>query len=83
MNLKKVIPYVIFLGIGVFILYQLMATEDIDDVLASMKSASPLAVTITFLMGLFAVISRGIRWNYLIKPLGYDASIKNAVGSVA
>ena len=83
MNLKKVIPYVVFLGIGVFIFYKLMTTEDIDDVLTSMKSASPIAVFSTFLMGLFAVVSRGIRWKYLIKPLGYNSSTIHAIAAVA
>ena len=83
MNLKKVIPYVVFLGIGVLIFYKLMTTEDIDDVLTSMKSASPIAVFSTFLMGLFALVSRGIRWKYLIKPLGYGSSTKNAIAAVA
>ena len=33
--------------------------------------------------GAIAIISRGVRWIYLIKALGYNSSIKNSVNSVA
>ena len=83
MNLKKVIPYVAFLGIGVFVFYQLIEAADYNEVVADMKSTSLLAIAITFTMGLLAVISRGLRWKYLLQPLGYKASNKNAVSAVA
>tara|TARA_B100000427_G_scaffold329103_1_gene344090 strand:- start:145 stop:1131 length:987 start_codon:yes stop_codon:yes gene_type:complete len=86
MNIKKVIAYITFLGIGLFLLYRrftLIPDEDKTKLFENIINAPLLAVGITFIMGLFAVISRGIRWNLLLEPLGYKASIKNSIASVA
>ena len=84
MNLKKLITYAAFLGIGVFLTFKLFAlVEDKGELLENMSSAPWWAISITFTMGLFAVISRGLRWNLLLDPMGYKASKLNAVSAVA
>lgn len=84
MNFKQLITYAAFLAIGVFLLTKL--TEFVDDkeaLIEKMSSAPFWAVSVTLTMGLLAVISRGIRWNLLLNPMGYKASTTNAVAAVA
>ena len=78
------ITYVVFLAIGVFLLIKLTdLVGDKDALIEKMSSAPVWAVSLTFTMGLLAVISRGLRWNLLLSPMGYKASPTNAVASVA
>lgn len=84
MNFKQLITYAAFLVIGVFLLTKL--TEFVDDkeaLIEKISSAPFWAVSVTLTMGLLAVISRGIRWNLLLNPMGYKASTTNAVAAVA
>ena len=84
MNTKKVITYVAFLAIGIFLL--VMLTDLVDDkegLIEKMSSAPVWAVSVTFIMGLLAVVIRGIRWNLLLNPMGFKASITNAVAAVS
>ena len=78
------ITYSVFLAIGVFLLIKLTdLVGDKNTLIEKMSSAPAWAVSLTFTMGLFAVISRGLRWNLLLSPMGYKASPTNAVASVA
>ena len=84
MSIKKMITYAGFLAIGVFLLFKLTdLVGDKDALIEKMSSAPAWAISLTFLMGLLAVISRGLRWNLLLSPMGYKASPTNAVASVA
>jgi len=84
MSIKKMITYAGFLAIGVFLLFKLTdLVGDKDALIEKMSSAPAWAISLTFLMGLLAVISRGLRWNLLLSPMGYKASHTNAVASVA
>ncbi len=78
------ITYAVFLAIGVFLLIKLTdLVGDKDALIEKMSSAPAWAVSLTFTMGLLAVISRGLRWNLLLSPMVYKASPTNAVASVA
>lgn len=84
MNFQKIITYALFLAIGVFLLVKLTdLVGDKEALVEKMASAPVWAVSVTFTMGLFAVISRGLRWNLLLRPMGYKASSTNAVAAVA
>lgn len=84
MNLRKAATYIVFLGVGVFLFYSLMGmVEDKGEILENMASAPSGAIVATFIMGLLAVVSRGLRWNLLLDPMGYKAKPANAVASVA
>jgi len=84
MNFKKVITYAAFLAIGVFLLIKLTELVDDKEVLIEKMASAPFwAVSVTFTMGLLAVVIRGIRWNLLLIPMGHKASTINAVAAVA
>lgn len=86
MNLRKVITYIIFLGIGVFLLYwrySVIPADKKETLIENIINAPMYAIVITCLMGLLAVVARGLRWGLLLKPLGYTVSNVNAICSVA
>ena len=41
------------------------------------KNADPFWVSISILIGVLSHVSRAIRWNYLLEPLGHKASVFN------
>ena len=57
--------------------------EDKAELLDYMKSAPVWAISVTFTMGLLAIVSRGLRWLILLEPMGYTASGFRSVCSVA
>ena len=86
MSLKKIITYLLFLGIGVYLLYRrfnLIPEDKKTALFENMANAPMFAVAITFIMGFLAVVSRGIRWNLLLEPMGYNVKVKNSIASVA
>jgi uncharacterized protein (TIRG00374 family) len=74
---------VIFLGIGLLLLYKVYAGVDGKKMMDDLKDANLFIVALTFVMGMLAIISRGLRWLIVIKPLGYEAKALNSVNSVA
>ena len=86
MSLKKIITYLLFLGIGVYLIYRrfnLIPENKKPELFENMVNAPKFAIGITFIMGLLAVVSRGIRWNLLLEPMGYNVKVKNSIASVA
>jgi|TARA_B110000444_G_scaffold230515_1_gene237800 uncharacterized protein (TIRG00374 family) len=84
MNWKKALFYIVFLGIGIVLIYKLIDNvEDKAKLVDDMKSAPWWAIAITFSMGLLAVVSRGLRWLLLLFPIGYKPSKINSIAAVS
>jgi uncharacterized protein (TIRG00374 family) len=84
MNWKKALTLSVFFAIGVFLFVKLMdMVEDKAELFVYMSSAPLWAISVTFIMGFLAIVSRGYRWLLLIEPMGYTASGFRAVCAVA
>jgi len=84
MNWKKALSLSVFFAIGVFLFVKLMdMVEDKAELFEYMSSAPIWAISVTFIMGFLAIVSRGYRWLLLIEPMGYKASGFRAVCAVA
>ena len=84
MNWKKALSLSVFFAIGVFLFVKLMnMVEDKSELFEYMSSAPIWAISVTFIMGFLAIVSRGYRWLLLIEPMGYTASGFRAVCAVA
>lgn len=84
MNWKKALSLSVFFAIGVFLFVKLMdMVEDKAELFEYMSSAPIWAISVTFMMGFLAIVSRGYRWLLLIEPMGYTASGFRAVCAVA
>ena len=84
MNIKKALTLFAFFAIGIFLFVKLMEMiKDKIELFEYMSSAPWWAIILTFAMGLFAIVSRGLRWIIMLEPMGYTASKFRAVCAVA
>lgn len=67
---------------GVFLVwysYHITTPEDREIILNYIREADLFWVGLSVLIGIAAHVSRAIRWNYLLEPLGYKPAIANNV----
>lgn len=79
-SLKKILKIVIPIAIGVaLVLYSYLSTtpEEREQVVNHITNANPFWVTISVIIGILSHVSRAVRWNYLLEPLGYRPKISN------
>ncbi len=79
-TVKKTLKLVIPIAIGVaLVLYSYHSTtpEDRDKIFEAIKNADLFWVAMSVLIGILSHISRAIRWNYLLEPLGYKPKLRN------
>ena len=84
MTLKKGLTTLVFFGIGVGLFWLAMqGVEDPEALKRDMRSAQWWGITSSFVMGYLAIVSRGIRWNLLLTPMGHRPSPVRSVHAVA
>ncbi|KQC30868.1 lysylphosphatidylglycerol synthase transmembrane domain-containing protein [Flagellimonas eckloniae] len=76
--LKIAIPILIGVGL-VFYSFSTTSPEDRKKILESIQNANLLWVFLSIFIGILSHISRAIRWNYLLAPLGYKPRLINNV----
>lgn len=79
-NLKKILKTLLPIALGVFLVwywYTSTSKEEIDQIIYYVKEADLYWVSASMLLGVFSHISRAIRWNCLLEPLGYKPKINN------
>ncbi len=70
------------IAFGLFLVwysYNSTTPEERKQIIHYISNASPFWVTISVIIGILSHISRAIRWNYLLEPLGYRPKITNNV----
>ena len=84
MTLKKSLTTLVFFGIGVGLFWLAMqGVEDPEALKRDMRSAQWWGIASSFVMGYLAIVSRGIRWNLLLAPMGHRPSPARSVHAVA
>lgn len=76
--LKIAIPILIGLGL-VYYSYTSTTPEDRARIFEAIKSANPIWVFLSVFIGILSHVSRAVRWNYLLKPMGYHPKLINNV----
>jgi uncharacterized protein (TIRG00374 family) len=82
LNLKNTIKFVLFLGLGLLLLAWAFKNMDLRKMFEEIKHANFLWILIGMFCGVLAHASRALRWNLLLKPMGYKASNWNAFYAV-
>jgi glycosyltransferase 2 family protein len=82
-RLKDIIKYLLFSSIGALFLYLAFRQTEWSQLIDDLKQADYKYVLISMLMGYAAFISRGMRWNLLLEPLGKRANTWNAINAVS
>ncbi len=79
---KKTLKLVLPIVLGVFFVwywFNSTSPENRKEILFYIKEADPIWVTLSVLLGILGHVSRAIRWNYLLQPLGYRPKLSNNI----
>lgn len=79
---KKILKIILFLGIGIALIVILFKDFDLKKMLEDLRNVNYFWVGVSMLCGLFAMISRGLRWNILIESMDHKASNANTIHTV-
>jgi len=79
----KSLKYILFLLISMLLMYFAFKDQNLPDIISKLSSIEYKWLIISILFGALAFVSRGLRWICLINALGYQASRKNSINSVA
>ncbi|MGZ3883406.1 MAG: lysylphosphatidylglycerol synthase transmembrane domain-containing protein [Bacteroidia bacterium] len=81
---KSILQFVILLGLGILLVWLSLrqVADKKDEIFSAFRNADYFWVGISTLIGFFSHFLRAYRWNYLLKPLGYKASLFNATSAV-
>ncbi len=81
-SLKKALKTIIPIALGVFLvwyLYHSTTAAQRQQILSYIKKADPIWIMVSVFIGMLSHISRAIRWNYLLEPMGYRPKVTNNV----
>lgn len=81
-TLKKNLKIILPIALGVFLVwysYNSTTPENRKEIIFYIKEADPLYVFLSVLLGILGHVSRAIRWNYLLEPLGYSPRLSNNI----
>ncbi|UJH66102.1 lysylphosphatidylglycerol synthase transmembrane domain-containing protein [Allomuricauda sp. SCSIO 65647] len=81
-SLKKTLKIVLPIAFGVFLVwysYNETTAEDRAQIIHYIKNADLFWVSISIIIGILSHISRAVRWNYMLKPLGHSPQVTNNV----
>lgn len=81
-KLLKALKIFVPIAFGLFLIqytYSNTTPEDRHLIYTYILQANPFWVSLSLLLGLLSHISRAIRWNYLLKPLGYTPALTSNV----
>ncbi|MEL6917866.1 MAG: lysylphosphatidylglycerol synthase transmembrane domain-containing protein [Bacteroidota bacterium] len=79
-TLKKTLKIVVPIAIGAsLVVYSYYSTSAADrqKIFDSIKNVDLIWVLLSILIGILSHVSRAVRWNYLLEPLGYKPKLRN------
>ncbi|NAY91939.1 flippase-like domain-containing protein [Muricauda sp. JGD-17] len=81
-SLKKFLKIFVPIAFGLFLVwysYNSTTPEERKQIIHYISNASPFWVSVSVVIGILSHISRAIRWNYLLEPMGYRPRIINNI----
>ena len=79
----KIFHYLVFLALGILLLYFAFRGINLNELLIGLKSANYSWVFLSLIFAFLGFLIRAYRWNLLIEPLGYNPSLRNTFYAVA
>ncbi|NVO01151.1 MAG: flippase-like domain-containing protein [Bacteroidetes bacterium] len=70
-KLISVFQYLIFLIIGIGLLWLVFQKQDLNKIIIEFQNANYFWIFLSILVGILSHVSRAIRWNLLISSIGY------------
>lgn len=80
-RISVIIQYIVFLGIGVFLIwwqFNKMTAAEFEEFKLALSNANYIVIIPIVFIALASHLSRAIRWRIMIEPMGYRPSIFNA-----
>lgn len=81
-KLTQVLQFIVFLGVGIALLYLAFKDMDFQMLWQDLKSANYFWVSLSLLAGVVAYWSRAVRWRLLIEPLGHKPPLSSVFFAV-
>jgi uncharacterized protein (TIRG00374 family) len=84
-TLITALQYVIFLGLGIFIIYRMfdqMSAQDKADMMISIRQTRLWVLAPVLVLGFFSHFFRALRWKLLLKPLHIEPRTTNVTLAV-
>jgi len=78
----SVIQYLFFLLIGIVLLWLVFRKIEINEVFHEIREAQYIWLLISIILGILSHIARAIRWNILIRSMGYQVETSTTFFSV-
>jgi uncharacterized membrane protein YbhN (UPF0104 family) len=82
-TLKDILKYLFFVAIAAFFVYLAFHKADWSKMMDDFRQADYRYVILSMFMGYAAFISRGLRWNLLLEPLGKKAKPWNSIHAIS
>lgn len=82
-GIKNILKYFFFLALGAFFLYLAFRKTELSKLMDDFARADYGYVLASMVMGYLAFVSRGIRWNLLLAPLGKKANTWNSIHAIS
>ena len=81
-KIKDILKFLLFLIFGVVIFLWVYNEQDTKKIILSLKKANYWWIALSLFLGFVSHLSRAIRWNILIRPLGYKPRLINSLSSI-
>jgi uncharacterized protein (TIRG00374 family) len=81
-KILSVSKYFVFLAIGVFVFFWVYKDEPLTKYKSAFADLNYFWIILSLVFSVLSQISRAVRWNMLIKPLGYQPRLYNTYLSV-
>ncbi len=79
---KNIIKFLLFFSVGIFIFWWVYKDQDWSEIKDALLKADYTWIWVSLILGILSHVSRALRWNILIKPLGYKPRFINSFFSV-
>ncbi|MGL4631966.1 MAG: lysylphosphatidylglycerol synthase transmembrane domain-containing protein [Leadbetterella sp.] len=80
--MKKVLIYVVSIGLAILMCYFTFRGIEIQDVLKYVTDVSPTWIIVSFICTVLSHVFRGMRWKVMLEPLGYNPSSWSTTSAV-
>ena len=81
----NIFKFLFFLGIGILLIWlalRNLTDSDKQSIIAAFKQANYFWVVLSMLLGIISHVSRAMRWNILLQPLGFNPKLYNTFFAV-
>jgi uncharacterized protein (TIRG00374 family) len=81
-KIKTIVNTAVFLLLGAVIFYFAILKNNPEDIWEQIKTAEIKWILVAIICGVLSHLARALRWNILLQPLGYKASVANSFHAV-